>query len=77
MQTSAAGLSNSTSHAGLGNLASYFKRGSEQLRVPLQARVWATLRPDWDVRVYNKHREVRIHRETCVSVITDPNYMVN
>ena len=40
-------------------------------------QVWAALRSDWDIHIYNKQREVRVQRKTRVSVLTDPYYWVN
>ena len=50
----------------------HIRYGSEKPCVSLQTRVWATPRSNWDARVYNKQHEIRVQRETRVSVVTDP-----
>ena len=82
METSDAGLSKPAFNASLSNSTSYFKRGSKQLGALRPTRVWEILcltsnaslsnSALWDVRVYNKQREIRIQRKTYVSIVTDP-----
>jgi len=56
------GLSNSTPHAGLSSSVFHFKHWSEQFCVLHLMQVWSTPHSDWDIRVYNKQREVCAHR---------------